>query len=157
MNKYEKLIKEWESIPSKNRSGRLAKEMAATVGMKSMLEVLIAAQLQFLKSKREIKSFAYEPERWQYWHKVSHYTPDFKVVYTDDSVDYYETKGKMTKDVRTKMIAVKKHNPDKSIKMIFERANNKIYKGSETTYGMWCDQKDIPWSEKEILIEWIKK
>ena len=55
------------------------------------------------------------------------------------------------------MLAVKECNPDLDIRMIFQRPFNKIYKGSKTTYAMWCEKHDILWSSYQNIPEsWLK-
>lgn len=155
MNKYDSLVKEWESLPAKQRNGRLAKQYAKRVGMRSMLEVLIAAQLETLRQQRMIKKFEYEPEKWTYQHKPQTYTPDFGITLNDGSLDYYEAKGKMTNETRKKIISVQRCNPDKPLKLIFERSANKIRAGAKSTYGDWATKAGLQWSTKEVDLEWL--
>lgn len=140
--------RKWEKIPVKKRNTRLAREMAKECGMRSMGEVRFAADLD----KRKIK-YVYEPETWEYQHKVQHYTPDFWLPEYEFFVEY---KGKLTDQIRSKMLRVKDCNPDKDIRMVFERAANRIRKGSPTTYDKWAAQKGFPWSEHYIDDEWLR-
>lgn len=155
MSKYDKVIADWEALPSKQRNGRVAKQFAKRVGMKSMLEVIIAAQLEMLRQKRMLKKFEYEPEKWTYQHKPQTYTPDFRITLNDGTVDFYEAKGKMTNETRKKIVSVQRCNPDKSFKMIFERPTNKIRAGSKTTYGDWATKMGLEWSNKEVELQWL--
>ena len=40
--------------------------------------------------------------------------------------------------------------------MVFYNANQKIKKGSKTSYAMWCDKHNIKWANKIIPDEWIR-
>jgi hypothetical protein len=119
-----------------------------------MLEVYIAVELCNLIKKGFLKGFEYEPEVWEYQHEIQRYTPDFKVTLADGSVQYYEAKGKMTGDTRKKLASVVRCNPDKDLKLIFERAGNKLQAGGKMTYGTWCDKLGVPWNEKTPKESW---
>lgn len=69
------------------------------------------------------------------------YKPDWKV----GKGLFLETKGKFDYRERRKLLAVVNQNPDKEIRVVFQR-NNKISRASSTTYGDWCDKHDIKWS-----------
>jgi len=51
---------------------------------------------------------------------------------------------------RKKMKLVKKFNPKLDIRLIFEKASNKIYKGSKTTYGEWADLHGFKWTDNTL-------
>jgi hypothetical protein len=54
------------------------------------------------------------------------------------------------------MLAVKECNPELDIRMVFQRPFNKLYKGSKSTYAMWCEKHGIPWTSfNNIPKEWI--
>ena len=38
---------------------------------------------------------------------------------------------------------------------LFYNANQKIKKGSKTSYADWCDKKGIKWAHKHIPREWL--
>lgn len=154
MNKYEKAIVDWEAIPAKKRTRKVAHTVSKSVGMRSMLEVYIARDLADLQRAKSIRKFEYEPEVWEYQHKVSRYTPDFKVTMADGSVQYYEAKGKMTDETRKKLVSIKRCNPCKDLKIIFERAGNKLKAGGKMTYGTWADKEGYEWNEKTISEDW---
>jgi hypothetical protein len=63
------------------------------------------------------------------------YTPDFRVNET-----YIETKGVLKIADRKKMLLVKEQHPDKKFILVFQNWNNKICKGSKTTYKMWAEK-----------------
>lgn len=119
-----------------------------------MLEVFIARDLEYLKQQGHLAKWDYECETWDYQHDPQTYTPDFKVVLPNSTVQYYEAKGKMTDQTRKKLLSIKRCNPDKDLKIIFERSNNKLKAGGKMTYATWADKYKLPWSEKEIKETW---
>lgn len=152
----ETVMKEWNSIPKTKRNGRLGQRLAKQCGMRSIGEVRCACELNQLKRNKKIKKWEYEAETWKYQYEPQEYTPDFRVWLNGGDRIYIEYKGKMTKEIRKKMLAVIRCNPDKQVYMNFERANNKIVAGSKTTYEKWCEKNGIECSEQEIKEEWIK-
>ena len=55
-----------------------------------------------------------------------------------------------------KMLLLIKQYPDISFRMLFQKASQKIKKGSKTSYADWCDKHGIMWAEKTIPQEWLK-
>ena len=115
---------------------------------RSMFEINIAKSL----AERGV-TFEYETKRLTYIPKPRTYTPDFYLVETDI---YVEAKGHLDRGDRTKMILIKAQYPELDIRFVFMNANNKIYKGSKTTYSMWADKQGFEWAEKNIPVEWLK-
>lgn len=153
------LIKKMESDGIKGRqksiilskaSSKLAKQMARKAGMKSIGEVRCAADLE----KRKVK-FVYEDTTVEYQHKPQHYTPDFDIIVKGKTL-HIEYKGKLDYETRKKLLSVRASNPNMQIAIVFEKANNKIRKGSKTTYGMWAESKGFKWSELTVPKEWLK-
>lgn len=79
------------------------------------------------------------------------YTPDFPV----SPHICIETKGRWVLEDRQKMLLVIEQHPDIDFRIVFYNANQKIKKGSKTTYGMWCDKHRIKWANKSIPREWL--
>ena len=79
------------------------------------------------------------------------YTPDFPV----SPHIVIETKGLWKVEDRQKMLLLIKQYPDIDFRMVFYNANQKIKKGSKTTYAMSCDKNNIKWAHKSIPHEWI--
>lgn len=117
--------------------------------------------------KRGIK-FSYEPFKLAYFlrkrgaicldcgskncRERHSYTPDF--VLGNGVV--VEAKGRFTSVMRTKMREVVAENPDKDIRMLFQR-NQFMTKKKKHTYGEWCDKQGITWAEgKRVPEEWCK-
>jgi hypothetical protein len=143
-------------LPPKDRHkarqmSKIAKDYAKRCGMKSMGEVRCAADLQ----KRRIP-FSYENATFKYQYKPQRYTPDFELYPDKGEKIYIEYKGKMDPATRKKLLAIRSCNPDVTLHMVFEKANNKIRKGSKTTYAMWAEKNGFEWSEHYIKEEWIK-
>lgn len=146
------------SIFSK-RSSKLARELAGLAGMKSMGEVKCAADMEARKVK-----YKYEPDTFTFQHKPQHYTPDFKLKTKSGKTLYIEYKGKMTQDVRTKMLRVRECNPNIEIAFVFECATNGITKrrkkkdgtySTPTKYWEWAEKNGFKWSEHTIREEWL--
>ena len=81
-----------------------------------------------------------------------HYCPDFILP----NHVLLETKGYWDAADRRKIKAVKKDNPELDLRMVFQAPFNKISKKSKTTYAMWCEKHDIPWTSfHNIPMEWL--
>lgn len=85
------------------------------------------------------------------------YTPDFKLQKKKNGVMYIETKGRWVTADRKKMKLIKEQHPDIDIRLVFQNPNQKIRKGSKTTYGMWADKLGIPWAKKILPDAWLKE
>lgn len=153
MTKYERAWEKWDAIRPKDRGKIVAKRIYTSVGMRSMLEVFLAARLSVLKREGLIKKFEYEPDVFHYQHLPQKYTPDFKVFKKDGSPIYLEAKGKMVYETRKKMLSVQRDNPGLALHMVFE-SNGKIGSGSKTRYVEWAEKHGIPASLKDIKEEW---
>jgi len=79
------------------------------------------------------------------------YTPDFVL----DNGIIIETKGIFDNEDRRKHIAVREQHPELDIRFVFSNANAKLYKGSKTTYAMWCDKHGFMYSNRIIPQEWL--
>ena len=134
-----------KSILFSKASSRLAKEVAKRAGFKSIGETRCAADLEHRKIP-----FTYETTTVEYQHKVQHYTPDFDL----DGI-HIEYKGKLDYETRKKLLAVRATNPDMQIGIVFEKASNKIRKGSKTTYMDWGKSKGFLCAERTVPKEWL--
>ena len=165
------VVKKWQLIPSTQRSLKLARAMAKSIVLKmcgisgkkylkSMGEAVFLWNMLDMK-KNNFNNIKYEQDIWEYTFKVKHYHPDFKIK-VGNTYHWIEYKGKMVGPTRTKLIAIKRCNPDKSLILVFERGKNKLSSKSKTTYMEWAEQqgfpafdtKDIHW--KRDLIEYLK-
>lgn len=126
-------------------------------GYRSGLEVKISKQLQ----SAEVEWY-YEPERIPYIPKQKTYTPDFYLPHKKDVLDkvsrcgiFIETKGRFLASDRAKHLLIQEQHPDLDIRFIFTNPNQKLYKGSRTTYGQWCEKYGFKYAKKDIPSEWF--
>jgi hypothetical protein len=94
-----------------------------------------------IDARYEVTTFEYKIS------EIRKYTPDWTVVMKNGHMVYLEYKGVLDGKTRKKMKLVKKQHPKLDIRIIFEKASNKIYRGSKTTYGMWADQHGFKWED----------
>ena len=96
---------------------------------------------------------SYEYESTKVPYTIQHnYHPDFVLP----NHVYLETKGYWDPADRRKVLAVKLDNPDIDLRMVFQAPYNKISKKSKTTYAMWCEKHDIPWTSfHNIPLDWL--
>ena len=124
----------------------LARILAGTLGYRSMSEVRFAAQLHNAKIK-----FNYEAERLEYRYNVQHYTVDFVLTHTKNPNILLEYKGKLDGPTRKKMIAVKTCNPDVDLRLVFERPQNFLYRGSKMRYFEWAERHGFVWYDAKDI------
>lgn len=84
-------------------------------------EVSYAWYLQFLKEKKQIKEWEYEPKT--FWFEsikrgVRSFLPDFKVVRLDDGHYWVEVKGYMDARSKTKINRFKKYYPEEQLVVV---------------------------------------
>lgn len=131
------------------RKGTRAKAVAA--GYRSGLEHVISKRL----TDKEI-TFGYEDTKIPYVvpAKEHKYTPDF----TMKPNVYLETKGIWTAEDRKKHLLIKEQHPEVKILLIFGNPNNKISRGSKTSYADFCIKNDLPYIgvDDEIPEEWYE-
>lgn len=119
---------------------------------RSRLEERVAEQLEAAGVP-----FDYETEKLKYTVPARNatYTPDFVLA----KKIYVETKGWLrSASERQKMILVKQAHPDKDIRLVFQNAQNKIYKGSPTTYAKWAEDHGFLWADGGKIPEaWLNE
>lgn len=100
----------------------------------------------------------FEQDKIQYlWpERQSTYTPDFRCPKADGHF-YIETKGRFTVSDRQKHLLIKQQQPDIDIRFVFSNQNQKLYRGSKTTYAQWCDKHGFRYAHKTIPDEWLKE
>ena len=108
----------------KTQISKSSKKSWATIGdqkhfYRSSWEITYARYLEFLKSRKKILSWDYEPET--FWFDnikrgVCSDKPDFKVENLDGSIEYHEVKGYMDARSKTKLKRMAKYHP--KIKMV---------------------------------------
>lgn len=117
--------------------------------MRSGLEVRNAKLL-----KRHKVPFEYETMKIN-WRdtRVRTYRPDF--ILPNGII--IEAKGRFVLSDRNKHLFVKEQHPELDIRFVFSNPNNKITKGSKTTYGDWCDKHGFMFAAEFIPKEWIEE
>ena len=94
----------------------------------------------------------YEPDHPAVHYVVpSRYIPDFKLP----NGILVECKGYFDSRARSKMLRVRKDNPDLDIRFVFQRANNRLTKSKNSLmYYQWAERHGFKWSEGRIPDEW---
>lgn len=104
------------------------------------------------------EDFPYEYESVVIYYKEPEknrkYVPDF-ILKGDEKVIYIEAKGQLTLADRKKHIQLKLQHPELDIRLVFQNPNNKIRKGSKTSYSQWADKNEIPWAAKSVPKGWL--
>lgn len=84
--------------------------------------------------------------------RPARYYPDFRLP----NGILVETKGRFTAPDRTKMLNVKRDNPNFDIRFVFQRAGNRITKSKNSlTYWEWAEKHGFPWAEGLIPEAWF--
>lgn len=99
----------------------------------------------------------YEPEDAAlHYNTPAKYFPDFRIRRNGILV---ESKGYFKPRDRSKMLRVKKQNPDADIRFLFQRANNRITKSPNSMmYWEWAEKHGFPWAEGDrIPDEWFNE
>jgi len=118
--------------------------------LRSKFEERLAADLK----KRGIE-YIYEAQAFTYMIPRK-YTPDFRVKAKGALAPIWvEAKGYLTPGDRAKTLAVLAAHPGIDLRFVFQRASNKLGKGSKSTYASWCDKHGIPWAEGTIPKAWL--
>jgi len=81
------------------------------------------------------------------------YTPDF--VLPNGII--IEGKGIFDADDRKKHILIREQHPELDIRFVFSSSNAKLYKGSPTTYGKWCEKNGFKFADKLIPDAWLRE
>lgn len=125
------------------------RQRALRAGYRSGLEQDTA---KFLKKRRI--GFTYEEMKIKWIDpKIKTYTPDFVL----NNGIIIETKGRFISPDRAKHLAVRDQYPELDIRFVFTNSKSKLYKGSKTTYGMWCNKYDFKYADRYIPEAWLKE
>jgi len=94
-------------------------------------------------------------------HKISYTKPVTSHTYTPDFVlpngIIIEAKGLFSSADRKKHMFVKEQHPYLDIRFVFGNSQNKLYKGSLTTYAGWCMRKGFIFADRLIPVSWIQE
>lgn len=101
---------------------------------RSSWEVNIAAYFEFLKNKKEIKEWEYEP--FVFWfleikRGVRSYKPDFRITNNDGTQYWVEVKGWMDAKSKTKLNRMRIYYPDVKLELIDQKRYYAIAKYSK--------------------------
>ena len=131
---------------------RISKARANAIkhGYRSGFEHKVADQLNEAKI-----DFEYETKVIDYIKPETNHT--YTIDFTLPNGILVETKGRWVLEDRKKHLLIKKQHPELDIRIVFQSSKTKIRKGSKTTYAMFCDKHDIPWSEKTIPESWLRE
>lgn len=124
-------------------------DTARRLGFRSGLEIKVSEQL-----KGSGVEFEYETTKIKYVvpESTHTYTPDF----TFPNGLIVETKGRFLAADRKKHLLIQKQHPELDIRFVFQNSNNKITKGSKTSYADWATKHGFQYADKEIPKEWLK-
>lgn len=104
------------------------------------------------------RDFRYEDVKIDYLKpaKKAKYNPDFMLTKKDGSPLFIETKGRFLTTDRQKHLLIRQQRPELDIRIVFQNANAKIGKTSNTTYAKWATDKGFKWADKGIVPkEWL--
>ena len=118
-------------------------------GFRSGLEEKVAKQIKKANNKLRYESVKI---KWVDF-AIRSYTPDFIL----DNGIIIEVKGFWSVSDRKKHVKVKEQHSDLDIRIDFENSKRKIRKGSNTTYGMWCEKNEILFYDRIIPLVWMKE
>lgn len=122
------------------KTRKLARIFAQTMGYRSMGEVRYAANLQKARL-----NFSYETDHCKYQYDPQKYIVDFTIPISAHEKIFIEYKGKLDSPTRKKMRAIKKSNPDMDLRIVFEKPNNKLYRGAKMRYWEWAERWGFKW------------
>ena len=134
-------------------SGNSKRANALKHGYKSGLELTVSEQI-----KNTEYGLKYETETLKYIvpERAAKYTPDFVFTKKNGEFMFVETKGRWTSADRLKMKHVLTSNPGVDIRMVFQNPNQKISKGSNTTYEAYANKLGIKHvAKKDIPEHWF--
>lgn len=105
-------------------------------------------------------TFFYEAEKIPYEVPATtrNYILDFKVVTPSGNTVRCEVKGRLTRQDRTKMLNVKKSNPELDLRFLFQR-DQAISKGAKMKYSDWCIKHGFAYAISgagELPSTWLK-
>lgn len=107
--------------------------------VRSSWEANWARYLNWLVSLGEIASWEYEPDTFEFPVKrgSKFYTPDFKLISHDGSIEYHEVKGYMDRASLTKLARMKRHYPDVKLIVVAARQYHAVAKACRTFIKEW--------------------
>ena len=136
---------------NKKQQQRLTASNGIKHGYRSGLEDKLSKQI-----KTAGLEVHYETDKIKYQvpPRQAKYTPDFRLP-KDGGFFYVEAKGIWDVKDRQKHLLIQEQYPEIDIRFVFSNSNNKLYKGSKSTYASFCDKHRLPWAHKTIPDEWL--
>jgi len=136
---------------SKKQQHRLTVSRGIKHGYRSGLEDKLSKQIKTagLEVQYETDKISYHVPPRQ-----AKYTPDFRLP-KDGGFFYVEAKGIWDVKDRQKHLLIQEQYPEIDIRFVFSNSNNKLYKGSKSTYASFCDKHRLRWAHKTIPDEWL--
>ena len=136
---------------NKKQQQRLTVSNGIKHGYRSGLEDKLSKQI-----KTAGLEVHYETDKIKYQvpPRQAKYTPDFRLP-KDGGFFYVEAKGIWDVKDRQKHLLIQEQYPEIDIRFVFSNSNNKLYKGSKSTYASFCDKHRLPWAHKTIPDEWL--
>ena len=136
-----------------------SKPILVEARFRSQLERKVANQLAWAEVP-----YVYEGEKVHFTIPAfnAKYLPDFRVGGTNIIIEAKGAFGNGRRAegaaARQRLILVREQNPHLDIRIVFERADTKINKGSKTTQGKWATDHGFKWSDKGIVPpEWLEE
>ena len=140
-------------MPRKKRTTKTStsRSVGYRLGFRSGLEDRVSKQITEAGLK-----LLYETDKVNYVvpARDAKYTPDFKLP-KKGGFFYVETKGIWTVQDRAKHLLIQKQHPDLDIRFVFSNQNAKLYKGSPTSYGAYCEKHNFRYANKVIPEAWL--
>ena len=140
-------------MPRKKRTTKTStsRSVGYRLGFRSGLEDRVSKQITEAGLK-----LLYETDKVHYVvpARDAKYTPDFKLP-KKGGFFYVETKGIWTVQDRAKHLLIQKQHPDLDIRFVFSNQNAKLYKGSPTSYGAYCEKHNFRYANKVIPEAWL--
>ena len=133
----------------KSKFNKKGYKKASESGFRSGLEEKVAKQIKKANNKLRYESVKI---KWVDF-AIRSYTPDFIL----DNGIIIEVKGFWSVADRKKHVKIKEQHSDLDIRIVFENSKRKIRKGSNTTYGMWCEKNEILFYDRIIPLVWMKE
>jgi hypothetical protein len=130
--------------------GQLRKLQQIQEAVRSGLEKRVLADL---REKGVEPGFESIKVRYTRPEKPTYYTPD--VILPNGIL--VECKGVFESKDRTKHLLVKDQHPHLDIRFVFSRSSSPLYKGSDTTYAMWCEDHGFKYADKLVPQAWLEE
>lgn len=108
--------------------------------VRSSWEANYARYLNWLVSIDEIKEWQYEPDTFEFVdikRGVRFYTPDFRIMNRDNSIEYHEVKGYMDARSKTKLKRMAKYHPGVKLIVIDGTAYKALAKDVKRLIPEW--------------------